>query len=615
MNLLFSLITVQALLGAFDNLWHHEITERLPAKRTAAFETGLHAMREFIYAIIFFALAWYEWRGAWVAVLAGVIIVEIPITLTDFVVEDRTRRLPPLERVLHTLLAINLGLMLALLAPTLIAWWQLPTAIVSVHYGAFSWLFTLFAIGVFAWSVRNTLAVLHHRRPPEWVRDPITRDSATARHVLISGATGFIGGHLVRRLIARGDSVTVYTRDADRALDRFGPHVNVVTNLDTVPSPTRIDAIVNLAGAPILGIPWTSRRRRTLIESRVQTTRALIALCARLERPPRVFVSASAIGYYGVRAGEPVDEQDQPQPIFQSVLCQQWEEAANAAESLGARVVRLRFGLVLGRDGGALPSLALPVRLGLGAVLGTGKQWVSWIHIFDLTRLIEFVLDRPAVRGVLNAVSPNPATHLDVQRTLAKVLHRPMWMRVPAFIVRAALGEMAQLLVDGQRVVPRRALASRFIFRHPDLREALHHLVGRREKSAEAELKEVYFNGDCPVCSAEMNHYANLCKQGRKTWSFIDSMQYPDALAECGLRSDHLERRVYIKDSKGRIVSGLPALTELWAAMPQYRWLAKLASLPLLSHVAAGLYDHVIAPSLAWWARRRGGAHPPAPCS
>jgi predicted DCC family thiol-disulfide oxidoreductase YuxK len=287
------------------------------------------------------------------------------------------------------------------------------------------------------------------------------------------------------------------------------------------------------------------------------------------------------------------------------VLCQQWEEAALAAEEIGARVVRLRFGLVFGRDGGALPSLALPIRFGLGAVLGTGKQWVSWIHIDDLTRLIEFVLDKPTMRGTMNAVSPTPATHLQLQHTLARILRRPMWMRVPAFFVRAAMGEMAQLLVDGQRVVPRRALASGFVFRHPDLRGALDHLIGPRAPAVEAELTEMYYNGECPVCNAEMTHYARLCADSQKSLRFIDSMQRPDALAACGLRTDHLERRVYLKDAKGRIVSGLPALIELWSRMPRYQWLAKLTSTPGLNRISVGLYDHVIAPSLAAWGRVR----------
>ncbi len=328
-------------------------------------------------------------------------------------------------------------------------------------------------------SVLRALAVLGHRRPAEWVRHPIVPGAKSSpRNVLISGATGFVGGHLVRTLIASGDSVTVLTRERDRALDRFGPHVRIVTNLNDIGRDTRIDAMVNLAGARILGTPWTQRRRQALVQSRVRTTRALVELCARLERAPRVFISASAVGYYGVRGEEQLDEQGTPQPIFQSELCQRWEEAASGAEAFVPRVVKLRLGVVFGRDGGALPSLAMPVRLGAGAVLGSGKQWVSWIHIEDLVRLIGFVLESSSLRGAVNAVSPNPATHQQVQQALGRALHRPIWMRVPAFAVRPALGEMAQLLVDGQRVLPARALAAGFDFNYPELGAALGDLVG-----------------------------------------------------------------------------------------------------------------------------------------
>lgn len=328
-------------------------------------------------------------------------------------------------------------------------------------------------------SMLSALAMLRHRGPAEWVRHPVTPGvKASPRNVLISGATGFVGGHLVRALIASGDSVTVLTRDSSHALDRFGPHVRIVTDVDEIDTNGRIDAIVNLAGARILGIPWTRGRRQTLIDSRVRTTRALVDLCARLENTPRVFISASAIGYYGVRGEEQIDEQATSQRIFQSELCRRWEEAAIGAEAFVPRVVRLRLGLVFGRDGGALPSLAMPVRLGLGTVLGSGRHWVSWIHIEDVVRLIEFLLESSSLDGAMNAVSPNPATHRQVQQALGRALHRPIWMRVPAFAVRAALGEMAQLLVDGQRVLPTRVLAAGFEFRHPELSEALDDLVG-----------------------------------------------------------------------------------------------------------------------------------------
>jgi uncharacterized protein len=212
-------------------------------------------------------------------------------------------------------------------------------------------------------AVRKATAALRLRRPPEWVRNPIvTRADTNGRTVLVSGGTGFIGGHLIRRLLARGERVIVLTRDADRALDRFGPHVRIITRTAELNEHECIEAVVNLAGAPILGFPWTRARRRKLVASRVDTTRSLVDLCGRLVQPPRVFVSASAIGYYGVHADEPLDEKGDPQPIFQSRLCQEWEAAADAAEGIVKRVVKIRIGLVLGRDGGALPQLARPVR-------------------------------------------------------------------------------------------------------------------------------------------------------------------------------------------------------------------------------------------------------------
>jgi uncharacterized protein len=614
------MITVQASLGALDNLWHHEIVERLPGKRAAAGELALHAARELLYAFVFIALAWFRWQGRLALLIAGVLTLEIVITLADFVVEDRTRRLPASERVLHTVLALNFGAILALFAPELYRWWESAPGVIGVSYGVFSWIFTLFAAGVLAWSVRNALAVLDLRRPPEWVRDPIAAaPSGSGRSVLVTGATGFIGGHLVRRLIQRGERVIVLTRNADRALDRFGPHVRIVASLADIDRDARIDAVVNLAGAPILGFPWTRARRAQLVGSRVEITRALAGLAARLARPPRVLVSASAVGYYGVRGGEFVDEDASPSGDFQSRLCQEWEAAADACKGLGARLVRLRIGLVLGRDGGALPRLLRPFRIGLGAVLGSGRQWVSWIHIADLVQLIEFALDTPAVRGTLNAVAPAPATHLEVQRAIGRALHRPLWLRMPAVVLRMGLGEMSQLLVDGQRVVPNRAVALGFRFRFAHLPEALADLVGIETAPAGSPpptltgatstgvpaAANVYFNGECPVCRAEMNHYAALCAASRPHIKFIDALQRPDDFADCGLRREHLERRVYIRDGAGRVISGMPAIVALWSTLPRYHLLSRFFSLPVLRQASVLLYDHVVSPGLAHWASRR----------
>jgi uncharacterized protein (TIGR01777 family) len=442
---------------------------------------------------------------------------------------------------------------------------------------------------------------------PEWVRDPMAAGvSASPRTVLVSGATGFIGRNLVRRLIARGDRVIVLTRNAGKAQYRFGPHVRIVTSLDELAADTDIEAIVNLAGASILGFPWTRPRRAKLLDSRLRTTRNLVALAGRLVRPPRVLVSASAIGYYGVRGEEVLDEQSPPSSVFQSRLCQEWEAAAQAGEAAGMRVVRLRIGLVMGRDGGALPQLVRPHRFGLGAVLGSGRQWMSWIHIEDLIRLFEFALDTPAAQGgVLNAVSPAPLTHLQMQRAIATTLHRPLWLRVPAVLVRAGLGEMAQLLVDGQRVVPNRAVALGFQFRHPQAAAALENLLEHRGPVLDASSADIYFNGDCPVCRAEMSHYAKRCSADQPGLHFIDSIQQPDGLADCRLRGEHLERRVYVRDAQGQLLSGMPAILALWTRVPGYQALARVLSWPLLRPTSVVLYDHLVAPTLAFWARRQ----------
>ena len=277
--------------------------------------------------------------------------------------------------------------------------------------------------------------------------------------VLVTGGSGFIGRHLIAQLRAAGH--TVHAPHRGESLQVDGP----------------LDAVVNLAGAPILGPPWTTARRQLLRDSRINTTQALVhSLAARSQRPA-VLVSASAIGFYGVRDDQPLGESAAPQPIFQSQLCQDWEIAAEAATQLGIRVVRLRLGVVLGRDGGALPQLALPARWGLAAVMGNGAQGAPWIHLADVLGLIELALHTPTLQGALNAVAPGHVSQAQFTRSLAKVLGRPQWLKVPAFVLRGLLGEMSQLLVDGQHVVPAAALAAGYHFKQPELEQALHNLL------------------------------------------------------------------------------------------------------------------------------------------
>ena len=484
MNTIFLLLSIQAALGAFDNLWHHELEARLPQRTSARYELSLHAAREAIYGVVFFGLAWFEWRGAFAAVLAALLLIELGITLADFLEEDRTRRLPPFERVLHTVLTISYGLFLGLIAPVLWAWVQQPTAMVLAPHGWVSWLFTAYAIGVWAWSVRNVVAAikLYRTAPPTQPSALHARGLQPQPATLVTGATGFVGSALVADLVRDGQRVIVLTRDALQARASFGPGVWVVDTLDAIPSETTIDAVVNLAGARVLGMPWTQARRRQLLTSRVDTTVAVVSLMRRLQKAPRVLVSASAVGFYGASTNasmEPLDETAPPRPgEFQSDLCAAIEHEARRAEALGVRVVRMRFGVVLGLGGGAYPMQALSARLGLGAVLGDGRQPAPWVHLADAVGLVRFAMAHQYLQGPVNAVAPDAVTQVTFARALAESFGRRAWLRMPGWPLRAMLGEMRTLLLDGQNAVPSKALTLGYGFVHPRLSGALEDLAG-----------------------------------------------------------------------------------------------------------------------------------------
>jgi uncharacterized protein (TIGR01777 family) len=321
---------------------------------------------------------------------------------------------------------------------------------------------------------------------PTWLRRDLRPGRRpNPRTVLVTGATGFIGRKLVYRLVERGDSVIVHARNAAKAADLFGPYAVVVTKLDSIERDTRIDAIVNLAGAPIAAAPWTRRRRALLLDSRLGVTRDLVALVERAAVKPTTWINASAIGYYGARAGdEPLNEKSSSGTGFQAELCRRWEEAATRAADHGVKVATLRFGVVLGADGGALPALARPVRLFAGTVLGTGNQWFSWIHVDDLLDAMLFVLDEATLAGPLNATAPTPVRHAELMTAIAATLHRPLWpVRIPARLLRGCVGEVAELFVDGQRVTPDRLQALKFEFRYATIEAALRNTLGPREPS------------------------------------------------------------------------------------------------------------------------------------
>jgi len=294
--------------------------------------------------------------------------------------------------------------------------------------------------------------------------------------VLVTGATGLVGGRLVPSLLGDGRQVLAATRSPERA--RFAPGVEAV-GWDGVSLPAevlgRCDALVHLAGEPLFGGPFNAARRRRVRDSRVDSTRALAAALAALpaDERPAVWLCASAVGFYGSRGDESLSEQAGPGRGFLAELCGDWEAATRPAAEAGVRVVNLRIGIALAREGGALALMRRPFALGLGGRLGDGQQWVPWIQLDDLVALLRFALDEESLSGPLNAVGPAPARNAELTSALSRVLRRPALIPVPGFAIRLALGELADELLGSKRVLPERALAAGFRFAHPELEEAL----------------------------------------------------------------------------------------------------------------------------------------------
>ena len=268
--------------------------------------------------------------------------------------------------------------------------------------------------------------------------------------VTLTGASGFIGRALAERLAAAGHQVQPFSLRSPQALKVC-------------------DALIHLAGEPIAQ-RWTPEAKRRIRESRIEGTRRLIGA---LPAPPRVFICSSAVGFYGSRGDEVLTEASAPGTGFLAELCVEWERAADEAYALGTRVVKLRTGMVLGPRGGALQKMLPAFRLGAGGRLGSGRQWMPWIHLDDLLRLIEFALGHDGVSGPLNAVVQNPVTNREFTAALAHALRRPAVVAMPAFLLKILFGEMACVLLDSQRAIPRAALDAGFELRHPELGPAL----------------------------------------------------------------------------------------------------------------------------------------------
>ncbi|KXG79215.1 MULTISPECIES: TIGR01777 family oxidoreductase [Pseudomonas] len=299
-------------------------------------------------------------------------------------------------------------------------------------------------------------------------------------HILLTGGTGLIGQHLCQVWRQQGHRLTVWSRRPEQVAKICGTGVRGVARLEDIADEDEVDAVVNLAGAPIADRPWTAARRNLLWTSRVTLTEQLLAWLERRERRPQVLISGSAVGWYGDGGERELTEASPPvKEDFASQLCIAWEETAQRAEALGIRVVLVRTGLVLAADGGFLSRLRLPYKLGLGGPLGDGRQWMPWVHIDDQIGLIDFLLQHNEASGPYNACAPEPVRNREFAKRLGRTLHRPAFMPMPALLLKAGLGELSTLLLGGQRARPVRLLAAGFTFRFNDLQSALDNLSSR----------------------------------------------------------------------------------------------------------------------------------------
>lgn len=295
--------------------------------------------------------------------------------------------------------------------------------------------------------------------------------------ILITGGTGLIGRQLCAVLLTQGHELTVLSRHPETVAAKCGSAVKAMKSLDEWTSDRVFDAVINLAGEPIVDAYWSAKRKQVLLDSRVALTKKLVQCIALAQQKPTVLLSGSAVGYYGNGGEKVLDEAMAAGHDFPSELCASWENAACAAEHSGVRVCLLRTGLVLSKKGGLLGRMLLPFKLALGARLGDGKQWMSWVHIDDYVAMVLRLLNDASLNGAFNMTAPVPVTNAEFTQTLAQTLHRPALFVAPSFALKLAMGERACLLLEGQQVIPKRLESSGFQFAHPRLDGALQDLL------------------------------------------------------------------------------------------------------------------------------------------
>lgn len=295
--------------------------------------------------------------------------------------------------------------------------------------------------------------------------------------IFITGGTGLIGRRLCKALLAEGHELTVFSRNPASVPAKCGAGVKAIGSLAEWHPAQSFDAVINLAGEPIVDKRWSAQRKRVLWDSRVTLTEELVRRIAAAEHKPSVLLSGSAVGYYGNGGDLMLDETSAAGEGFAAELCVAWEAAARAAEKSGVRVCLLRTAPVLSNDGGMLARMLPPFRLGMGARIGDGKQWMSWVHIEDYVAMLLRLLRDEQMHGPYNMAAPNPVTNAEFTATLAAVLHRPAPFAAPAALLKLSLGEAASLLLEGQRMLPQKMAAAHYRFAFPTLEEALRDLI------------------------------------------------------------------------------------------------------------------------------------------
>lgn len=297
--------------------------------------------------------------------------------------------------------------------------------------------------------------------------------------ILITGASGLIGKALQKSFEEKGHEMLLASRGEPKDANHIRWDADTGFADDVLHRLEGLDAVVHLAGEPIGGgLRWSDEKKKAIRDSRVFGTRSMIETFDKLKAKPKVFISGSAVGFYGDRADEEMTEGSPAGKTFLAEVCKEWEAESRRAEDLGIRTVLLRTGIVLSKDGGALATMLTPFRLGVGGVVGSGKQWMSWVSLDDTVGTINYAIENENIRGAVNNVSPNPATNEEFTKTLGAVLYRPTILPLPEFAINLIFGEMGDaLLLDSTRVIPKRMKDAGYVFKYPNLKEAIEHAV------------------------------------------------------------------------------------------------------------------------------------------